>query len=197
MVNKYFYKRFVQDDHFYFFAEKIVTMIELLRNRRSIRKYTDQQIESEKIELMKEALLRSPSSKNINTWEFIFVYDLDIIQKLKNCKPYGTTPLDTAPLAVVVCSGKTQNDVWVENCSIASILLQLTAQSLGLRSCWIQVRNRMYSETESSENYIKELLGIPENFGVLSIITIGYPAITCESRPFSELQFEKIRINKF
>jgi nitroreductase len=172
-------------------------MIELLRNRRSIRKYTGQQIESDKIGLMKEALLRSPSSKNINTWEFIFVHDLDIIQKLKHCKPYGAAPLDTAPLAVVVCSSKTQNDVWVENCSIASILLQLTAHSLGLGSCWIQVRNRMYSETESSENYIRELLGIPEQFGVLSIITVGYPAATYEGRPFSELQFEKIRTNRF
>lgn len=172
-------------------------MIELLRNRRSIRKYIEHPIESEKIELMKEALLRSPSSKNINTWEFVFVDDLEIIKKLKNCKPQGTVPLDTAPLAVVVCSIKTHHDVWVENCSIASILLQLTAQSLGLRSCWIQVRNRMCSENESSENFIRGLLGIPENFGVLSIITIGYPAATCEGRPFSELEFERIRINKF
>lgn len=172
-------------------------MIELLRKRRSIRKYTGQQIESEKIELMKEALLRSPSSKNINTWEFIFVSNPDLIQELRHCKPYGAAPLDTAPLAIVVCSEKTQHDVWVENCSIASILLQLTAQALGLGSCWIQVRNRMYSDTESSENYVREVLGIPENFGVLSIITVGYPAVTSEGRPFSELQFEKIRMNRF
>ena len=172
-------------------------MIELLRNRRSIRKYTEQPVEPEKLELLKEALLRSPSSKNTNTWEFVFVDDLEIIQKLKVCKPNGTAPLDNAPLAVVVCSEKTENDIWVENCSIASIVLQLAAQSIGLRSCWVQVRNRMYSETESSEKYIRELLDIPENFGVLSVITIGYPVKECESKPFSELQFEKIRINKF
>ena len=171
-------------------------MIELLRNRRSIREYTSQQVEPEKLELMKEALLRSPSAKNTNMWEFIFVDDVEIIKKLKNCKPYGATPLDTAPLAVVICADKTR-DTWIEDCSIASILLQLAAQSTGLRSCWVQVRNRMYSDTKSSEKYISELLNIPENFGVLSIITIGYPAKTLEGKPFSELQFEKIRINKF
>lgn len=48
-------------------------MIEWLRNRRSIRKYVDKPIEPEKIELLKEALLRSPSSRSIDPWEFIFV----------------------------------------------------------------------------------------------------------------------------
>ena len=84
-------------------------MIELLRNRRSIRKYAEQSVEPEKIDILKEALLRSPSSKNSNTWEFVFVDDLEIIQKLKNCKPYGAAPLETAPLAVVVCADNTKD----------------------------------------------------------------------------------------
>ncbi len=46
-------------------------MIELLRKRRSIRKYTEQKIEPEKLEILKEAVLRSPSSKGINPWSFI------------------------------------------------------------------------------------------------------------------------------
>lgn len=144
-------------------------MIELLRNRRSIRKFTNQSVEEEKLELLKEAVLRSPSSKNINPWEFIFVDDLEIIMKLKECKPQGVTPLETAPLAVIICADETKNDVWIEDCSIASILLQLTAQSLELGSCWIQIRNRMHSENRSSEEYLHEFLTIPENFKVLSI----------------------------
>ena len=50
-------------------------MIELLRNRRSIRKYTDRDIEPEKVEILKEAILRSPSSRNFDPWEFVFVDD--------------------------------------------------------------------------------------------------------------------------
>lgn len=172
-------------------------MIELLRNRRSIRKFTNQSVEEEKLELLKEAVLRSPSSKNINPWEFIFVDDLEIIMKLKECKPQGVTPLETAPLAVIICADETKNDVWIEDCSIASILLQLTAQSLELGSCWIQIRNRMHSENRSSEEYLHEFLTIPKNFKVLSIITIGYPVVTRIGKSYNELQFKKIRMNKF
>ncbi|MGM0619642.1 MAG: nitroreductase family protein [Bacteroidota bacterium] len=172
-------------------------MIDILRNRRSIRKYTEQTNEKEKLDILKEAVLRSPSSKNINPWEFIFVDDKEIIGRLKDCKAHGIIPLKTAPLAIVVCAEETKNDVWIEDCSIASILLQLTAQSLGLGSCWVQIRNRVHSEELSSEKYIQNLLEIPENFRVLSIITVGYPDQEREGKPFEELQFEKIRMNKF
>jgi len=172
-------------------------MIEILRNRRSIRKYTEQPVEQDKLELLKEAVLRSPSSKNINPWEFIFVDAPDTISQLSRCKPHGVSPLKTAPLAVVICADETKNDVWIEDCSIASILLQLTAQSVGLGSCWVQIRNRMHSETVSAEKYILDLLGIPQNFKVLSLITIGYPAKMREGKPFDDLQFEKIRMNRF
>lgn len=172
-------------------------MIEILRNRRSIRKYTNQPVEKEKNEILKEAVLRSPSSKNINPWEFIFVTEPETLQKLKDCKPHGITPLETAPLAVVICADETKNDVWIEDCSIASILLQLTAQSLGLGSCWVQIRNRQHSEKISSEKYIQQLLNIPEKYRVLSVIAIGYPVSARKVKTFEELEFEKVRTNHF
>lgn len=172
-------------------------MIEILRKRRSIRKYTNQLVELEKLEILKEAVLRSPSSKNIDPWEFIFITNPETIQNLKDCKPHGAVPLNTAPLAVVICADETKNDVWIEDCSIASILLQLTAQSLGLGSCWIQIRNRHHSELITSEKYVQNLLGIPEKFRVLSLITIGYPATAREGKPFEELEFKKIRAEHF
>lgn len=172
-------------------------MIELLRTRRSIRKFTEQKLESEKVEILKEAVLRSPSSKGINPWVFVFVDEKDTIQQLKNCKPNGAGPLETSPLAVVICADETVNDTWVEDCSIASILLQLTAQSLGLGSCWIQIHNRMHSETISSEKYIQDLLNIPAQFRILCIISIGYPVKWREGKKLEDLQFEKIRINRF
>lgn len=172
-------------------------MIELLRKRRSIRKYTAKKVETEKAELLKEAVLRSPSSKNIEPWEFVFIDDPEILSQLKQCKPHGTTPLATAPLAVVICADEKKNDVWVEDCSIATIILQLTAHSLGLGSCWVQVRKRMYTELVSAEEYVQQLLHIPGNFRVLSIVTIGYAEQKRTGKPFAELQFEKIRFNTF
>lgn len=172
-------------------------MIELLRTRRSIRKYTEQPVEADKIEILKEAVLRSPSSKGINPWQFIFIDEKETIQKLKVAKNSGTGPLETAPLAVVFCADETVNDAWVEDCSIAAIILQLTAHSLGLGSCWIHFHYRMHSETVTSEQYVRELLGIPENFRVLCAVTVGYPAKESKGRPFESLQFEKIKKNRF
>ena len=64
-------------------------MIELLRSRRSIRKYQSKLIEPEKIELLKESLLRAPSSRNNNPWEFIFVQNKKTLLKLSMCKKSG------------------------------------------------------------------------------------------------------------
>jgi len=172
-------------------------MIEILRSRRSIRKYLDKPVESEKIALLKEAVLRSPSSKNINPWEFIFIDDPEMIGKLKHCKPHGAVPLQTAPLAVVICTDVNKNDVWIEDCSIASIILQLMAQSLQLGSCWIQIRNRKYDLTITSEGYLQELLAIPSHYNILDIITIGYPQKERAGKPDSELQYDKIHTNRF
>ncbi len=172
-------------------------MIDLVRKRRSIRKYTEQKVEQDKVEILKEALLRSPSSKNRNPWEFIFVDEPEKIYALKQCKPHGATPLETAPLAVVICADETVSDMWIEDCSVASVFLQLVSQSLGLGSCWIQVRSRMYSEDVSAETYIQKLFNIPTNFRVLSVVAVGYPAKSRDGKPFDELQFEKIKINQF
>lgn len=172
-------------------------MIELLRTRSSIRKYTEQKIEPEKVEILKEAVLRSPSSKGINPWQFIFIDDRETILKLKAFKPTGAGPLETAPLAVVFCADETLNDAWVEDCSIAAIILQLTAHSAGLGSCWIHAHHRMHSESVSSEQYIRNLLGIPENFRVLCAVTVGYPVKPAKTRLYEDLQFEKIKLNRF
>ena len=172
-------------------------MLELLRERRSIRQYKDQSVEKDKIKLLKEAVLRSPSSRGRNPWRFIFVDKSDLIEKLARSKQHGSQFLSDAPLAVVVCGDKNKTDVWIEDCSIASIILQLTAQSLDLGSCWIQIRNRMHNDKLSSEDYIKDLLDIPAKFRVESIIGIGYPNEEKEPISEEELQFEKLMDNYF
>jgi nitroreductase len=172
-------------------------MIDLLRTRRSVRKFTEQTIEPEKIELLKEAILRAPSSKNSNAGEYIFVDDQELIQKLALCKPHGANPLQTAQLAVVILANESKTVAWIEDSSIASFVAHLTAHSLGLGSCWIQIRGREYSEEKMSEEYISELLNIPEGFRVLSIVAVGYAQRPHEGRAASELDFGKIHSNKF
>ena len=172
-------------------------MIELLRKRRSIRKYTDQSVEPEKIDILKEAILRSPSSRNIDPWEFIFVDDCKLLKQLSQSKPHGADFLEHAALGIVICADGDKSDTWIEDCSIASILVQMTAQSIGLGSCWIQIRNRSYNENTTSENYIKNLLNLPDSMKVESIIAIGYPDERREPMLKEYLKYEKIHSNSY
>jgi nitroreductase len=171
-------------------------MIELIRKRRSIRKFTSEPIDQTSREVLVEALLRSPSSRNINPWEFIVVDDPELLTKLSAAKEHGSAFLKGAPLGVVICADTTRSDVWVEDCSIASILLQMTALSLGLGSCWIQIRNRKQSRDVSSEAYVRGLLGLPAEMAVLSIIAIGHPDERRLPLAAGRLERHKVRYNR-
>ena len=167
-------------------------MLDTLRKRRSIRSYEDKEIESEKIELLKEAALRSPTSRGINPWRFIFVTDRSRLEELSRAKESGSSFLKGARLGVVVCAAGDESDVWIEDCSIASIVLQLCGQTLGLGSCWIQIRKRMHSNSLTSEDYVKRVLGLPENLKVESMIAFGYPNENKSSISKGQLEYDKI-----
>jgi nitroreductase len=172
-------------------------MIELVRQRRSIRTFTNEVVDPQAVELLVETLLRSPSSRNINPWHFIVVDDRALLQKLSSAKAHGSAFLKGAPLGIVVCADSTMSDVWVEDCAIASILAQMTALSSGLGSCWIQIRKRPHDSGTSAETYIQELLGLPAHITVLSIIAIGHPAERREPLPAAALQRDKVKRNHF
>lgn len=150
-------------------------VFELIKNRRSIRQYKARQVENGKIDILVETLLRSPSSRGQDPWEFVVVTDRMQLNHLSRSKHHGSTFLKDAPLGIVVCGNPKKSDVWIEDCAIASILVQIVAESLKLRSCWIQIRKRKHSDSRTAESYIREALDIPHYLKVASIIAIGYP----------------------
>lgn len=170
---------------------------DLLRARRSIRKFQNKAVEKEKADLILKSALLAPSSRAIRPWEFIAVTDRELLGKLSRCKEQGSGFLAGAPLGIVVIADPEVCDVWVEDASIASIIIQLSAQSLGLSSCWIQVRERFYKGTIKAEDYIKGALGIPGKYGVECIVAIGYPAEEKGAYPDSELLYSKVHLNRF
>jgi len=145
------------------------------------------------VDILVEALLRSPSSRGINPWEFFVVEDKEMLNILSTSKEGGSAFLADAALGIVVCGDGTKSDTWIEDCSIASIIVQLTAVSMGLGTCWIQIRNRKYKDGRWAEDYIKEKLGIPTYMSVESIIAIGYPDEMKDPIPKENLAYGKIR----
>jgi nitroreductase len=168
-------------------------MLQLLRARRSIRRYTDEPLTPGQIDALKEAVLRSPSSRSIRPWEFVFIRDAELLEQLSRCKPHGATFLGGAPLGIVICGDETRSDVWIEDCSIASIVVQLAAHSLDLGSCWVQVRRREHEGGGSAEAYIQELLQLPAHLRVLSVIAVGHPARQLEGHARDSLEWSKIQ----
>jgi nitroreductase len=148
----------------------------MIKARRSIRKFLNKPVESDKIDIIMETALRSPSSRGFNPWEFVVVQDREMLSQLSQCKPHGASFLKDAPLGIVVLADPKVCDVWVEDTSIAATYIQLIAESMALKSCWIQVRKREYDKEKSASQRVAELLGIPPHLEVACIIAIGYPA---------------------
>jgi nitroreductase len=172
-------------------------LYETLLRRRSIRRFEKRRVEKGKTETLLRAALLSPSSRNFRPWEFIVVDTIETIQALAKSKPHGAAFLETAPLAVVVAGDAALSDVWVEDASIASCVLLLMADELGLGACWCQIRRRDRADGDTAGDYVKHLLEIPDPLEVESIIGIGYAA---EKRPPYDaggLLYDKVHQNRY
>jgi nitroreductase len=166
--------------------------IELLRNRRSIRKFKDQPVEQEKIDTLIEAVLRSPSSSGLTPWNFFVITANEKIAELARAKTHGSSFLAGAPLAIVVCADPEKSDVWIEDASIAALILHLEAEDLGLGSCWIQIRSRAHNDQTSAESYVIDTLGLNPNAAVEAIVAIGYRAEEKEGRAADSLLYDRV-----
>lgn len=170
---------------------------ELMRLRRSMRKFTDEKLSSDEVATLLKSALMSPSSKGKHAWHFVVVDDKSMLDKLSMCKSQGAEFLAGAPLAVVVVGDPSESDVWIEDASVASTVLLYQAEDLGLGACWIQVRDRYTAEGEPADNIVRYLLGIPEPLRVVSIVAIGHKGM--ERKPFNEerLLWDKVHVDRF
>lgn len=171
--------------------------LDLLRKRRSVRQFEDRQVEQEKIDLLVEAMLRSPSSRSLNPWEFIFVTEKEKIAQLSKSKPHGAAFVKGAPLAIVILADPEKCDVWIEDCSIAATLIHLASTDIGLGSCWVQIRKRKYKNLSDAEEYVKNLLSVPKNLRVEAIVAVGYPQVVPEGHSFDSLPNGRINYEKY
>lgn len=167
---------------------------DLLLRRHSIRRYTDTPVDAESVRLILEAALLAPTSKSSRCWRFVVVDDKDMLLKLSDCKPAGAAPIKNCAFAVVVCADQSKSDVWIEDASIAAAYMQLQATALNLGSCWVQIRDRYAADGTPAEEIIQELLGIPELYPVLCVMTFGHPDEVRKPVDPSKLLWEKVHI---
>ena len=151
---------------------------ELVKCRRSLRKFSDRAVEREVVEKILEAALTAPSSRNSHSTRFLVVEDKDLIKHMSYMRDYGSAFMAEAPVAILVMGDKRATDLWIDNCAISATFLQLAAEAAGLGSCWVHVEGREHAkgrpEMGDAESYLRTFLPIPEECGVECIIAMGY-----------------------
>ena len=183
------------------FAPLILFVMEdfscLAAKRRSMRKFTDEKLTEDEKRLLLRAALIAPTSKHTNGWEFVAVDDPATLVKLSVSRESGASFVAEAPFAVVVLGDPTVTDAWIEDASIAAIMIQLQAADLELGSCWAHIRNRYAADGTPAADIVRSLLGIPEKYEPLCIIAVGHKGM--ERKAFNEdnLQWDKIHNNMF
>ncbi len=167
-------------------------LLKTMENRRSIRKYTGEEIPEEKINIVLKAGLLSASSRGKKPWEFIVVRNKNTLLKLSKCRVDSAKMLVGADCAIVVIANTDLTDVWIEDCSIVMANMHLMADSLGIGSCWIQGRLRNAENGESTERYLRSILHFPENYKLEALLSLGMINNRPAPHNSDEIPFEKI-----
>ena len=151
---------------------------EVVALRHSVRHFTPEEVEREKIDRIIEVAQTAPSSKNSHSTGFMIVQDRDLLDAFSRMRTHGSSLLGRAAAAIVVLGDSTKTDLWVDNCSISATFLQLAAVNEGLGSCWVHVNGRLRDPEDPSkgdaEGYLRELLGIKDNMRVHCVVALGY-----------------------
>ena len=172
-------------------------LIDVMKNRRSVRDYIEGRIPREQLEQILLAGLLSPSGKNTRPWEFIVVEDREMLDKLAASRTSGANMLKKAACAIAVLGDEELTDTWIEDCSIAMSNMHLMADHLGLGSCWIQQRMRYAADGRSSETYVRELLHFPEHYRLEAILTLGTVASHPAPHTEEDAGTDKVHYGRF
>ena len=167
-------------------------MIDLMLRRRTVRRFTDKPVSPEQIERLLQAGLLAPSSLNKHPVRLFVVTDPATISAMVDCKHAGTMALKTATLVIIVAADSQISDVWIEDAAIAATHILLEAEALGLGCNWIHLRNRKTNTGESSAEWIRRQLSIPETLQPSVLLCFGNKAVSPEPYTLESLQWEHV-----
>jgi len=174
-----------------------MNLTDILRHRRSIRKYTGEPIPEDKLEKILQAGLLSPSSRGICPWELIVVKERETLCRMAACRDGAASMLTGAYAAVAVVANAALCDVWVEDCAIVMSNMHLMADSLGVGSCWIQGRLRKASDGGATEAYLRDILKYPAGFSLEAVLSLGMPDGAPAARELADIPWDKIHREAF
>jgi nitroreductase len=159
--------------------------LKIIFSRRSIRAYTGEPVSETDVRSLLEAGMAAPSASNRKPWHFVVVTDKEVLQALAVAHPFGRMTAN-AGVAIAVCGNPADSDWWIQDCAAATENILIAAAGLGLGGVWLGSHGR-----PEREQAIRDVLGIPDGIGVLSLLSIGHPAEEKEART----QYDAARIH--
>lgn len=152
---------------------------EIIKRRRSTRKFEAKKVEKDKIERILGAVFTAPSSKNTRSTRIAVSADPQVLEAVSGMRSFGSSFANEAATVFFVMGDETETDLWRENAAISATLLQLAAEDEGLASCWIHVHGRLRNnddpQGQTAEEYLHEKLPQLKPYGILCVIAAGYP----------------------
>lgn len=145
--------------------------LELAKRRYSCRNFSEKKVEQEKLEKILEAGRIAPTAVNLQPQKILVLQSKENLEKLKECTQYGWN----APVIMIICYDKRLSwkrkydgkDEGTVDASIVTTHMMLEAEDLGLGTTWIG---------SFDPEKVKETYDLPEEFEVVSLLPIGYPA---------------------
>ena len=166
---------------------------ELARKRRSHRSYTDEPVDGEYVRTIIRAALMSPTAKGLRKWRFVVTDNKKKIEDLSEIRPSGSQFLAGAPVVIAVLGEPKEQEMWVEDGSIAAVSMQYQAEDLGLGSCWCHIRGRERRDAGvTAEQKVREILDISDNYSVLCLIAVVHPADERKPQNEDALEWDQV-----
>lgn len=163
-------------------------IFEALFTRRSIRKYTTEDVNPEHVGILLKSAMLAPSARNERPWHFVVARDPKIREGLSKTSPYMGMAVQ-APVVIVVCADLNEargEEFWIQDCSAAIENLMLAARGLDLGSVWCGI----YPVKERVD-HARAQVGLPENIVPLGLVCVGHP----DQKFFEADRFQEDRIH--
>ncbi|MGD9495879.1 MAG: nitroreductase family protein [Armatimonadota bacterium] len=158
-------------------------MLDAIGKRCSVRSYTDEPVSEEDLQQVLEAALSAPTANNVRPWHIVVVQDAGTRAKLATVHQWARFCAES-PVVLVFCGdAQRQPHWWIEDCCAALENALIQAADLGLGTCWIGIRGSEGGQGPGPEReqFVRDLLGIPEHIRVLALVSLGHPG--AEPRP--------------
>jgi len=140
--------------------------LEILKIRRSVREYSDEQISKDILEKIVDAGRLAPTARNVQPWEFVVITQAPTLQKLSELAENGRFLAQAKGCIAVFCS---DTKYYLEDGCAATCNILLAATALGVGSCWVAGDKKPYCEE------VAKLLNVPATYKLVSLVALGYP----------------------